>query len=452
MKWYEEAEFYHIYPIGALGAPRKNDYSGVVHRIPELTEIWLPHIRDLGFSAIYIGPLFESSAHGYDTTDYKKVDERLGDNDDFAAFVRAAHEMGIRVVVDGVFNHTGRDFFAFRDIQEKKWDSPYRNWYKGINFDWNSAYNDGFSYESWHGCGDLVNLNYGERAVHDYMLGVIDYWIDTFDIDGIRLDCADCLDFGFLQEMRARTDAKKEDFWLMGEVIHGDYSRWIGDGAHMLHSVTNYELWKGLYSGQNSHNFFEIAHTIRREFGDEWGIYKGMKLYTFADNHDVNRVASLLEDPRNLRSEYTMVYLLPGIPSVYYGSEYGIPGRKEDGGDDALRPRLDIEAMEKDSPHPEVAAWIRKLGEVRGAHPCCAEGHYEERLLTNRQYAFSRKNDDDEVLAVLNNDEAEAVVSVPVSFGGHGYQDIETGEILRPENNTLNIQILPCSSRVFVVL
>ena len=141
---------------------------------------------------------------------------------------------------------------------------------------------------------NLVNLNLQNQQVRDYLLDVIDFWIDEFDIDGIRLDCADCLDFGFMEQMRARTSAKKQDFWLMGEVIHGDYARYIGDGQHLLHSVTNYELHKGLYSGHNDHNYFEIAHTIRREFDENGGIYKGKKLYSFVDNHDVDRLASKL--------------------------------------------------------------------------------------------------------------------------------------------------------------
>lgn len=420
-KWYEEAVFYHIYPIGLLGAPRRNEGGDTVHRLRTLTDKWLPHISGLGCGAVYIGPLFESSAHGYDTIDYRKVDRRLGDNEDFRLFVEKAHQMDIRVVVDGVFNHTGRDFFAFRDLREKKCDSPYKDWYKWVDFNNNSGYNDGFSYESWRGCGDLANLNLWNPEVRGYLLDTVDFWIDTFDIDGIRLDCADSLEFFFMEELRQRTEQKKRDFWLMGEVIHGDYSRWIGDGQKMLHSVTNYELWKGLWSGHNSHNYFEIAHTIRREFGTEWGIYKGMKLYTFADNHDVNRLASQLTDPRCLRAVYALVYMLPGIPSLYYGSEFGISGKKEEGGDDALRPELHLPEEETVSgtpgtepPHPELAGWLQLLSKIRREHPACINGQYREQYLTNRQYAFSRTEGADAVLVVVSNDDREAELRVPV--------------------------------------
>ena len=450
-KWYEEAEFYHIYPIGLLGAPRRNEGGEVVHRLERLTEEWLPYLKETGFGAVYIGPLFESVSHGYDTTDYKLVDRRLGDYGDFKRFVSVAHDLGIRVVVDGVFNHTGREFFAFRDIREKKWDSPFRNWYKGVNLDGNSSYQDGFSYESWRGCAELVNLNPWEEAVREYLLGVIDFWIEEFDIDGIRLDCADCLEFSFMEEMRRRTGEKKEDFWLMGEVIHGDYGRYIGDGTRMLHSVTNYELHKGIYSGHNDHNYFEIAHTIRREFDENGGIYKGMKLYTFIDNQDVERIYSKLRNKEHIVPVHTLLYLLPGIPSVYYGSEFGIEGIKENGSDDPLRPALNLKDMRETNPHPEILEWIRVLSGVRRNHKACVNGRYRELLLTNRQYAFARMEDEDEVIAVLNNDEQATEVSVQVPSGDKSYQDVVSGEIFVPEGGRISVALKPCGSRILVL-
>ena len=155
--WYDNTVFYHIYPLGLLGAPHENDGGEVEHRLRRLAE-WIPHLKDLHAGAVYIGPLFESSRHGYDTIDYRSVDRRLGDNDDFRYLTGELHKAGIRVVVDGVFNHTGRGFFAFRDKQKNKENTPYKDWYKGINFGWDSAYHDGFSYDTWRGSGDLVNL------------------------------------------------------------------------------------------------------------------------------------------------------------------------------------------------------------------------------------------------------------------------------------------------------
>lgn len=446
--WYEEAVFYHMYPIGMTGAPRQNTEEGVVHRFEQLDK-WLPHIAKIGCTAIYIGPLFESSTHGYDTRDYKVVDRRLGDNEDFIRFVKKAHELDIKVVVDGVFNHTGREFFAFQDIQRNREHSQYCNWYKGINFGWDNPYHDGFGYEAWRNCFELVNLNLWEPAVREYLLGVIDFWIDTFDIDGIRLDCADCLEFSFMEEMRRRTSAKKADFWLMGEVIHGDYSRYIQDGQRMLHSVTNYELHKGLYSGHNDHNYFEIAHTIRREFDENGGIYRGMKLYSFVDNHDVDRIISKIQNKEHIYPIYTLLYTLPGIPSLYYGSEWGIEGQKQGGNDGPLRPAVNLEEVLEAKKDSKILKWVTWLGNMhREYKECLAYGRYRELLLTNRQYAFARFTEDECLVIAVNNDEQEASVSVPVPRQDMNYVNLETKEEWKPENGRLQIRLQAAGSVV----
>ena len=335
MAWYDEAVFYHIYPLGLAGAPAQNPYEEPVHRLRELTP-WIGHMRDMGFTALYIGPLFESVGHGYETTDYYKLDSRLGTNEDLKDYVRLCHENGIRVILDGVFNHTGRDFFAFRNIRQNRESSPYRDWYCGINFYGNNEYKDGFSYENWGGYNLLARLNLRNPAVRDYLFGAVRLWVSEFDIDGLRLDAADVLDFDFMKALRSFTNEIKPDFWLMGEVIHGEYSRWVN--REMLHAVTDYALHKALYSGHNDHNYFEIAHTVRRTLGM---LPPSTRLYNFADNHDVERIASKLRDKAHYLPVHILLFTLPGIPSVYYGSEFGIEGVKQWGSDASLRPWLD---------------------------------------------------------------------------------------------------------------
>lgn len=447
-KWYNEAVFYHVYPLGLTGAPKENREPGVTHRLRTLFP-WITHIKDLGCTAIYIGPLFESTTHGYDTRDYKLVDRRLGDNEDFKEFVSLAHQAGIKVVVDGVFNHTGREFFAFQDIQKNREQSRYRNWYKGINFGWNNPYNDGFSYEAWRNCFELVNLNYYEREVREYILDVIRFWISEFDIDGIRLDCADCLDFDFMKEMRRMTSQVKEDFWLMGEVIHGDYARWVNE--EMLHSTTNYELHKGLYSGHNDHNYFEIAHTIRREFDENGGIYRGRTLYSFVDNHDVDRIMSKLNNKDHVIPVYTLLYTLPGIPSIYYGSEWGIEGKKQGSNDDDMRPCLDLKEMEEKNAHPELTEHIKALGELRKGNEILASGKYRELLLTNRQYAYARILNQEAILVAANNDEKEASLSIPLPVAAKEAKDALTGEAVPIEGEKLNLTLQACGCKVITL-
>ena len=401
--WYERGVFYHMYPLGMTGAPRHNDATEVTNRFAELLQ-WILHIRTLGCNAIYIGPLFESTSHGYDTRDYKLVDRRLGDNESFKDFVKQCHDSGIRVVVDGVFNHTGREFFAFKDIQEKKWDSPYKDWYKGVNFDWQGPCGDPFGYDAWQGHFELPCLNLYNQAVRSYLFDVIRFWIDEFDIDGIRLDCANVLDFNFMKEMRQETARMKEDFWLMGEVIHGDYSRWVN--PQMLHSVTNYELHKSLYSGFNEHNFFEIAHNVRRLEAI------GRQLYTFVDNHDEDRIASKLKLKEHLIPIYLCLFTLPGIPSIYYGGEWGVEGKRTSTSDEALRPAIPI--SQSDERNCELTQFICAVGRIHDENEEFHGGRYQELLLTNRQYAFARHGADSVIITAVNNDGNDVEIDVPV--------------------------------------
>ena len=401
--WYERGVFYHMYPLGMTGAPRHNDATEVTNRFAELLQ-WILHIRSLGCNAIYIGPLFESTSHGYDTRDYKLVDRRLGDNESFKDFVKQCHDSGIRVVVDGGFNHTGREFFAFKDIQEKKWDSPYKDWYKGVNFDWQGPCGDPFGYDAWQGHFELPCLNLFNPAVRSYLFDVIRFWVDEFDIDGIRLDCANVLDFNFMKEMRQETARMKEDFWLMGEVIHGDYSRWVN--PQMLHSVTNYELHKSLYSGFNDHNFFEIAHNVRRLEAI------GRQLYTFVDNHDEDRIASKLKLKEHLIPIYLCLFTLPGIPSIYYGGEWGVEGKRTSTSDEALRPAIPI--SQSDERNCELTQFICAVGRIHDENEEFHGGRYQELLLTNRQYAFARHGADSVIITAVNNDGNDVEIDVPV--------------------------------------
>ena len=410
-KWYEEAVFYHMYPLGMCDAPKVHEGSVATHKLRELNE-WIPHLENIGMSALYIGPLFESSSHGYDTKDYYQIDSRLGDNDDFIAFVKKCHEHHIKVVVDGVFNHTGKAFFAFQDILKNRENSNYHNWYNEVDFSYGSPSGEPFHFAAWHGIYELANLNLNNQTVRDYLLDVVKFWIDTYDIDGIRLDCADCLSFEFMKQLRATCDSKKEDFWLMGELIHGDYSRWISN--ELLHSSTNYELHKGLFSGHNDHNYFEIAHSIRREFDEQGGIYRGMTLYNFVDNHDVDRIASKLINKENLYPVYTLLYTLPGIPSIYYGSEWGIEGKKEGPNDDPLRPALNIHDMLSNYQNNPICSLVTKLGKLKKEYPVLSNGRYKEVYLTNRQYAYYRYNDEQSLLIVVNNDEEYTTFSLPI--------------------------------------
>ncbi len=438
MAWYDEAVFYHIYPLGLTGAPRLNDYSEPVHRLNTLLP-WIEHLKKLGFTALYIGPLFQSVGHGYETTDYRALDSRLGTNEDLKNFVAACHKAGLRVIFDGVFNHTGRDFFAFKDIQANRERSVYRDWYCNVNFWGNNEYNDGFSYDNWGGYNLLVKLNQRNPAVRDYICGVIRFWVNEFDVDGIRLDAADVLDFEFMKALRRTADEVKPDFWLMGEVIHGDYSRWANE--HTLHSVTNYALHKALYSGHNDHNYFEIAHTVQRTNGL---VPQHIKLYNFVDNHDVERIHTKLMNKAHYLPVHILLYTLPGIPSVYYGSEFGIDGRKERGSDDSLRPYIDLREHLGDDKANPCTALIAALGRMHVEYrQDLVWGDYRQLALTTQQYAFARGR----LIIAVNNSDGEAWINVEAQASA--YVGLLSGKRIESGGGRLNFCLPGSSGDIF---
>ncbi|MCL2077041.1 MAG: alpha-amylase family glycosyl hydrolase [Oscillospiraceae bacterium] len=497
--WFENAVIYHIYPFGYCGCPRANSFLELTDgETPNATETspilrvikHIPVLKKQGFNALYIGPVFESTRHGYDTADYMKIDSRLGTNEDFALVCRELKQNGIKVVLDGVFNHVGRDFWAFKDVRKNGLASRYSNWFHLRSG--NSGYNDGFFYEGWEGHYDLVKLNLHNPEVKAHLKEAVTKWYNWFGIDGLRLDVAYCLDANFLKELRVHCKALKPDFWLMGETLHGDYNKWLN--PEMLDSVTNYECYKGLFSSFNSLNMFEIAHSLNRQFGSEhWCLYRGKQLYCFVDNHDVSRIASALTNPKHLTGIYTLLFTMPGIPGVYYGSEYGIKADKKQG-DDALRPEFDIddyyiageetsrshssepepdtgaasppspEKIEEwegpvcphcgkhtikkvkdsaakdllsdiktgnfvtgDSPDMDLPQVISKLAKAHATLKPLQTGDYKQVVLQNQYYAFSRSCGGETVYALIN------AGSSPAGFnlGGSGkYADALSGEIL----------------------
>ncbi len=389
--WAYESVFYQIYPLGFCGAPFEND-GQCESRILKVID-WIPHIEKLGANAIYFSPVFESDTHGYNTRDYTKIDCRLGTNEDFKKVCDELHKAGIKVVLDGVFNHVGRGFWAFQDVLKNRWDSPYRDWFH-ISFDGNSNYNDGLWYEGWEGNFDLVKLNLRNEEVIQHIFSAVKGWVEEFDIDGLRLDVAYCLDLDFLKRLRQHTNGLKEDFFIVGETLHGDYNRWMND--EMCNSVTNYECYKGLFSSFNSMNMFEICHSLARQFGPEqWTLYKGKHLLSFVDNHDVTRVASVLGNEKHIPLIYALAFGMPGIPCVYYGSEWGAKAHKNEG-DPALRACFDKPEFN------ELSEFIAKLAEAKKGSKALNYGNFRNVVLTNHQCIFERACDGERVLVAIN--------------------------------------------------
>lgn len=453
--WAFDTTFYQIYPLGMLGcpfdAPALDDEAGArgqveLHRIKQLID-WAPYLGELGIGAILLNPVFASDTHGYNTRDLRAVDCRLGTNEDFAETIDALHAHGVRVVIDAVFNHVGRNFWAFRDVREHRWDSPYKDWFN-LNFDGDTHFGDGFWYEGWEGNQDLVKLNLRNPAVVEHLLDTVRIWKRELGVDGLRLDVAYSLDRDFVRRLRELADelgaeprfdgTPGDGFPLIGEVLHGDYNLIVND--EMLHSCTNYECYKGLYSSFNSMNMFEIAHSLHRQYGgDPWCIYRGKHLVSFADNHDVSRLASILTEKRHLAAAYGVLFGMPGIPCLYYGSEWGRLGAKGTGylADVELRPALDApdadalanpaSGWESGEGPNELTAFIDRLNHVRRSSRALCHGSYRNIIITNKQLLFERDAPADgeqaaeRVLVAVNAEDA------PFTFhdsGLHGSFDV----------------------------
>ena len=439
--WAEDAVFYHIYPLGFCGAPERNDFSSPAQdRLAKVGE-WIPHMRTLGVNALYLGPLFESSAHGYDTADYFKVDRRLGSNAGLQRLSAELHRSGIKLILDGVFNHVGRDFWAFRDVQQNGAASAYCGWFDGLRFGESNPYGDPFTYTPWEGHYDLVHLNLRNPDVRAHLFAAVRFWVQEFAIDGLRLDVAYLLDMEFLHELSAFCRALKLDFYLLGEVVHGDYSRWAN--PQTLDSVTNYEAYKGLYSSLADRNYFEIAYSLNREFGPN-GLYRGLPLYNFVDNHDVDRVAAKLPDPALLNPLYLLLFTMPGVPSIYYGSEFGLDGRRTAQDDRALRPALDLNELQRSAPLPNLAGTITRLAALRAGLPALRRGGYSQLHVASEQLAFARFTNDEYVVVLLNAAETPARFELDLPLRANQAADLlNEGETFNLENGKLVVESVP---------
>lgn len=418
--WTSDALFYHIYPMGLCGAPQRNDFASAP--VPRLEHIygWIDHMKRLGVNALYLGPVFESTAHGYDTADYYHVDRRLGTDDTLRELIATLHREGIRIILDGVFNHVGRDFWAFKDVLQKGRGSAFCRWFAGLDFDKRSPLGDPFGYEGWNGHYDLVKLNLQNPDTCNHLLGAVETWVREFDIDGLRLDAADAVDKDFWRSLAAYARSLRSDFWLMGEVVFGDYRQWLGPG--MLDSVTNYEGYKALYSSHVDKNYFEIAYTLNRQFG-EGGLYRNVPLYAFADNHDVDRVASSLQDPAHLFPLHILLMTMPGVPSIYYGSEWGLQAKRQDGSW-KLRPALDLGKVSQVCPQPELPSTITRLAQIRRDVPVLRYGSYQQIYVAPQQFAFLRQSAREMAIVAVNASDQPAALEIPIPLQTNRLVDV----------------------------
>ena len=439
--WASQAQIFHVFPLGLCGAPSDHSQEiDPVSRFPKLLD-WIGTAQGLGCNTVLFGPFWESRTHGYDTTDLTCLDRRLGTRQDLFHVLASWKNAGFRLIFDGVFHHVGRDFPAFRDLLQNLEASRFAGWFSGVDFTRRSPWGDPFAYEGWAGHFDLVKLNLHHPEVRSFLLDAVGSWVRDFDLDGLRLDAADAIDKDFLRDLAAHCRSLKPDFWLVGEVVHGNYRDWTDLG---LDSVTNYEVYKGLWSSHNDANYHEIAWSLNRQFGSK-GIYQGLRLLSFAENHDVNRVASTVTDPAHLYPLHLLLFAAPGLPCLYYGQEKATHGARTKESDSALRPYLSPSAPAQE---PALEAALRRFASLRRTlRPLQGLG-YEQAHVAASQLAFWRwDTPEDRVLVAVNSD--SKITKVTLNAPDGPWRDaLDPAYGTKTQNGRLEIEIPPCWGRV----
>jgi cyclomaltodextrinase len=407
MAWTEHVVWWHVYPLGFTGADTTGaDRTGT--DVPRLRALlpWLDHLIDLGANGLALGPVFESSTHGYDTIDWFRVDPRLGTEHDLLELIDAAHAKGIRVMLDGVFNHVGPEFPA---LQAARRDPTGDDASLFSRSDTDGNDNDNDQFRTFEGHGGLIELDHSSPRVAQLITDVMTYWCDR-GVDAWRLDAAYSVPSEFWATVLPRVRELHPDVYVMGEVIQGDYVAAVEAGG--LDSVTQYELWQGIWHALQSVNLHELEWALRRhnDFLDHF------MPYTFIGNHDVTRIASQIDDDRHHGHAVALLFALGGTPSIYYGDEFGLRGVKEEcvGGDDAIRPAFPRQPDHVPDARPEVLALHQELIGVRRRHPWLHSARSRTVEVTNESLVLELTNGADTLLVSLNLGDT-ALASRPVT-------------------------------------
>ncbi|WP_062516356.1 alpha-amylase family glycosyl hydrolase [Demequina gelatinilytica] len=420
--WVAHAIWWHAYPLGFTGAEglAQAPDAPARHRLPHLAA-WLDHLVGLGASGLLLGPVFDSESHGYDTVDHLRIDPRLGDEADLAALIAEAHERGVRVMLDGVFNHVGRSHPAFAAVLAEGPSAPTAGWFRLRWPGGAEAWTPGIEpdYDDFEGHRHLVALDHSSPAVVDHVVQVMTYWLDR-GVDAWRLDAAYAVPASFWAEVSRRVRATHPDAYLMGEVIHGDYAGFVADGG--LDAVTQYELWKAVWSSLNDRNLHELAHALGRHDA----MLASFVPFTFVGNHDVTRIASRLTDRRHLAHATVLLATLPGTPAVYSGDELGLTGVKEDraGGDDAVRPVFPDQPGPLDPDAAAILALHRQLLGLRRRHAWLHRARVEVTHVANETIVYVCTDGDRRLAVALSTSDGDVGCPLPSGsrevLAGHG--------------------------------
>ena len=468
---------YHIFPLGALrntsGDNPKVNASYVPRRnICELSSL-IPHLQSLRVDSILLGPIFKSETHGYDVTDMYHLDPRLGNDEDLKIMVRDFHNAGLHVFFDAVWNHSSRHHFAYRDLREKGQNSTYAGWYRNPRFNTPNLCGDSFTVDCWAGFQELPAFNLRNPEVERELIHNAEYWMDEFGIDGIRIDAAEDMDLEFLRHLASACHQKRPDFWMMGEVVFGDPRRWLEAG---LNSVTNYQTYKSCWSSLNDGNMFELAYNLNQFFDDKNGTCKGARLQLFNENHDTNRIYSQLKNKQDNFVQHLLFYTLPGVPTLYYGEEFGLDAKKGGSDDWNLRPPMYMESghirfdnypksanalpeMSNSANQENLLSEIRHLASVHLDCTALREGGYQQEFVHSQQFAFWRTHQNGDALVLIN--QQDAPVQFEIDLRKHlthaqqvsslkNLRDLLSNDYIKINNSKITVLIPPKWGRILV--
>jgi cyclomaltodextrinase len=408
--WVQDAIFYQIFPDRFANGDPENDPPNLV-RWGSAPTSWgfqggdlrgihkkFDYLLDLGINAIYLNPIFQStSTHRYNTTDYFKIDSKLGTLNDFHELVERAHKNQVRVILDGVFNHCGRGFFAFNDILENQEYSPYRDWFHIKHFPVDAyGWGEATDYQGWWGMKSLPKFNTNNRWVRRYLLDVARYWIEQ-GADGWRLDVPNEInDDTFWAEFRDVVKKANEEAYLVGEIWLPD-ARWVGDGH--FDGLMNYPVMDALVGllATNSLSVSQFTQKVKELFS----LYprdNTYSMYVLVDSHDTERILTRMgNDVKKTRLAYLFQFAYPGAPAIYYGDEIGLGGGK----DPACRGAF---IWDEASWNTQLRDFIKQLVLLRKQNQSLRRGDFlwlEENTIANC-IIFLRKSDDDCVLVIIN--------------------------------------------------
>ncbi|MEZ0364465.1 alpha-amylase family protein [Mycobacterium sp. pUA109] len=426
--WTRHAIWWQVYPLGFVGAfPAATPPRPDEHRLRRVAD-WFDHAVELGASGVALGPVFAARTHGYDTTDHYRIDARLGDDADFDHLIEQAHRRGLRVLLDGVFNHVGVDFPRYQQAPHS--DTAAR-WFR----------RDRGGFHTFEGHAELITLNHDNPEVVDYTVDVMTHWLGR-GADGWRLDAAYAVPQPFWAAVLPRVRGRYPDAWFVGELIHGDYAAAVRDAG--FDSATQYELWKAIWSSLNDANFFELDWAMQRHNT----FLASFAPLTFIGNHDVTRIASRLEHPDHLAQALVILMTIGGIPSLYAGDEFGYRGVKEEraGGDDAVRPEFGTPPAQLDDRDAEIRALHQYLIGLRRRHPWLYDASTTALRLENRHYIYQSRHGDDALIVALNVDDAP--LQVTLADLGTAQAEVLAGTAAPPQQVVTELTVEPHGWRI----